>query len=455
MQKRWFGISLLAIFLITSGAVCKNQGDPPQSVTLNYWTVFNDQEDLKPLIAAYNAVYPQVKINVRRLTPEEYEDKLIESWAEGIGPDIFSVQNSHVGKFQDFIEPMPASLAMVATQADGKNVQYVPQTIRTISTQQLSSLFPQVVFDDAVLLHKGNSDDKATEKIFGLPYSLDTLALYYNKDMLSQAKIALPADTWEQFVEHVPKLTLVDVDNNIIQSGAALGTSNNVPNMFDIVSILMMQNGATMSNGNRVVFDGADSEQRDYFPGQQAVDFYTSFANEDVEWYTWNADQPDALEAFINGETAYFLGYHYQLNQIQNESGNMNFDIAPLPQVDINNDISYANYWLETVSINSKHPNEAWAFVEMVTTDQAISQQYLDATERPAALKTLIQQQQEDYILSIFANQSLTAESWYTGQEPAVAEEEFANMISAINEDRIDIPTAVRNTADKIELTYE
>jgi ABC-type glycerol-3-phosphate transport system substrate-binding protein len=148
------------------------------------------------------------------------------------------------------------------------------------------------VYDDVIFEHQSETDEIPSKKVFGLPLSMDTLVLYYNKDMLNRAKIALPPETWQQFVEQVPKLTLVDVDNNIIQSGAAIGTSNNVPRVMDIISLLMMQNGATMILGNQAEFGEADPEQKDYFPGAKALEFYTSFANPDVEWYSWNADQP-------------------------------------------------------------------------------------------------------------------------------------------------------------------
>lgn len=455
MKRTWVLLSLLGIVLVTSGAVCKNTGKPPKSVTLNYWTVANNNEDLKPLIEAYNARYPHVTINVKKVSAAEYENKLIKAWAQGEGPDIFSVENSHLGQFKDLIAPLPATLSVTVTEGTGNKAVYTPQTVRTVSTKQLNNLFPQVVYDDVVMLHKGSNKDKAAEKIFALPYTLDTLVLYYNKDLLDQAKIALAPTTWKQVTEQVPKLTLVDEDNNIIQSGIALGTGENIPRVFDIVSLLMMQNGATMNNGSRVLFASSNKEDRDHYPGQQAVEFYTSFANPTVEWYSWNQDQPDSLESFIEGNTAFFVGYYNQLAEIQKRNSNLHFDIAPIPQVDVNDDINYAHYWLETVTSNSKHQNEAWAFLEMITTDKAIMKKYLDVNKRPAALKTLLEQQQNDYVLSIFANQSLTAESWYTGKKPATAEEEFINMISAVNEERLDIPTAVSNTAEKIELTYE
>lgn len=457
MKRSLFGIALLWVGLITSGAVCRSSGKQPAAITLKYWTVYTQEEDIKPVIDAFQQQYPYISFAVRQFQPDEYENKLIQGWAEGNGPDIFSLPNSHLGAFTDLIEPLPASIKITAVTTKkslGRNETVVTkETLSSTSPRELSALFPQAIYDDVV-----KRNDQAAEPIdavYGLPMSFDSLVLYYNKDLLDRANIPLPAATWDDFVKQVPRLTLVDVDNNIIQAGAGLGTSANVPHFFDIISLLMMQNGAVMSNGRQVKFaDETDVGGNKSFPGNQAVEFYTSFASPEVAWYSWNTDQENALDSFIAGKLAYYIGYHYDLAAIQDRGDQLNFDISPIPQVDLNAAVNYANYSVETVSVNSAHPNEAWAFVEALTTDQVNVQSILDTTKQPAALRTLIEQQKEDFVLSIFSNQALTAQSWYAGKQPQAVADEFADMVDIINEDRLDVATAVSNTADKVELTY-
>lgn len=457
MKRSTVGLVLLCIGLVTSGAICRSAGKQPDSFTLQYWTVFTDSEHTTAVVDAFQAKYPYIDIKVETFRPEEYEDKLIEGWAEGNGPDIFSLPNSHIGAFTDLIAPLPTTLSMTSVtikeSLGRKETVIAKESIRGTSPQQVNTLFPQVVYDDVV---KSGADGA---QVYGLPIALDTLVLYYNKDLLDQANIPLPAATWDDFVKQVPLLTLVDINDNIIQSGAALGTSQNVPRMFDIVSLLMMQNGATMTSGSSVEFNRATERGGDTIPGVQAVDFYTSFANPAVEWYSWTADQPDALDQFVAGKTAYYLGYYYNLETIQDQGGQLNFGVAPVPQVsaDPQSAINYANYWVETVSVNSAHEAAAWAFVQALTTTEANVKTILESNPQPAALRTLIDTQQtgDDLTIAVFANQALTAQSWYAGKKPAETETAFADMIDIINEGRLDTLTAVENTADKIELTYE
>lgn len=454
------GLVLLGMMLLTSGAICRNSGTQPDAFTLKYWTVYTDTANIQPVIDAYQAKYPYISIEVTQYRPEEYEDKLIEAWAQGEGPDIFSLPNGHIGAFTDLITPIPANLKMTSvtvTKSLGQKQTLVEaETIKGIVPQQVSTLFPQVVYDDVV---KTGSDGKSLAKVYGLPISLDTMVLYYNKDLLDQANIPLPATTWDDFVKQVPELTLADVNDTIIQSGAALGTSSNIPRMFDIVSLLMMQNGATMTVGDSVTFDQPAERGDDAVPGIDAVNFYTSFANPAVEWYSWTAEKPDALEDFISGQTAYFLGYYYQLETIQDRGGQLSFDIAPVPQVssDPQAAVNVASYWVETVSVNSAKPDAAWTFVQALTTNEQNVTAILEANPQPAALRTIISDQQtgDDLTLAVFANEALSAQSWYAGKRPAEAEAAFADMIDIINEGRLDTTTAVTNTAAKVELTYE
>ena len=95
--------------------------------------------------------------------------------------------------------------------------------------------------------------------------------------------------------------------------------------------------------------------------------------------------------------------------------------------------------------------------MQALTTNEQNVTAILTSNPQPAALRTIISDQQtgDDLTLAIFANEALSAQSWYAGKKPAEAEAAFADMIDIINEGRLDTTTAVANTAGKVELTYE
>lgn len=457
MKKYIIGLFLISIFLITSGAICSKTGQMPDEIELTYWSAEHDEDDIKDIISSFEAIYPYVDIEYKKFNYDEYEDALINAWAKNQGPDIFSIPNAHVKKYYDYIYPLPQYVTVTTveeTSTLGKKelaIQEVKQS--AVSPSELNSQYIDAVYKDVVFKHKSPEEKEETSKIFGLPLSMDTLALYWNKDMLNQASISMPPSDWQSVVDHTKIITKIDKENNIIQSGIALGTSSNINDYFDILSILMMQFGATMTTEQGSVSFHQATEEKQY-PGREALEFYTKFAQEKWETYTWNDSKTGALDSFATGNLAYFIGYHRDLEQIKQLNPNLNFDIASLPQITADAQINYASYWVESVYANSPNQDIAWAFVQHLTNEKN-SQKYLETAEKPTARRNLINDQMEDYELAVFAEQGLTAQSWYHGDNPGEAKNLFAQMINDALEGNFTIEDIVNDTARKVQLTFE
>lgn len=456
MKKSIFGIFLIIIALTTIGAVCSKGGKVPAKFDLVYWSPEHYEDDIAGAISGFEAMYPYVNIEYKKYNYDEYEDMLINSWAKGQGPDVFSLPNTDTKKYYDLITPLPTAVSVttVETKSNFGKKETIVNTVsqKCMSVAELKNQFVDAVAKDAVFAHQGEKEAVEKEKIFGMPLSIDTLVIFYNKDLLNQAGITTAATNWQEIVDHTKLLTKIDKDNNLIQSGIALGAANNIDNYFDILSVLMMQYGAQMSDdSNRITFDrGIEGENR--VPGQQALDFYAKFAMPDWESYTWNSQQNSALESFASGRLGYYVGYHYNLEQLKKMAPNLNFDIAPLPQINSGNKVNYPSYWLESVSVNSKHQDMAWAFVQYLTS-KANSEKYLASAQKPAIRRELIAAQEDDYELAIFVEQALTAKSWYHGKNPAEAKSLFAAMIDQAVANTLPIADIVGSAARKIELT--
>ena len=447
--KNLLAIFLLCTFLVVGGLSCGGSDQPPAKVTLNYWRAWDDDAAIKPLIAAYQAARPYVHINYRKLRYEEYEQALLEGWADNAGPDIFSIQNTWVNKYQARLLPIPKQIQvyfMTSTQSLGKTqLTVTKKPITPLTTDKLAKDFIDVVPSDVVL----------GGQIYGLPLYVDNLALFYNKKLLANAQILTPPTTWDEFQEDVKKLTLVDDKGKFIQSGVALGTANNVPRSFDILSMLMMQNGTTMIGAGGASFNQPLPTDRTYLPGVSALQFYTDFANPGKKVYSWNNDMPDALESFMAGKVAFFFGYAYQVPVILAQAPKLDFDIAYLPQIPQNNKVTYANYWVETVWKRTKYPNEAWDFLQFITANSDRAKTYLDKTGRPAALKSLLPKQAESTRLEVFANQNPYAKSWYHGKDAIVAENIFKDMINQALLGELTYQQVINNAVARINQTLQ
>jgi multiple sugar transport system substrate-binding protein len=323
---------------------------------------------------------------------------------------------------------MPAEITMSYLVETGTiKKEIVPQlkTLPSLTVRELKTNFADVVAGD-VIFEDG--------QIYGLPLSIDTLALYYNRDLFNSAGITEAPKYWnKEFQQDVKKLTKQDPKKGIIQSGVAMGTANNVERYSDILTTLMMQNGAVMTIGPRVTFHSVpETIKTGYNPGLEALRFYSDFANPLKEVYSWNKDLPNSLQAFTSGNLAMFFGYSYHLEQIKALAPTLNFGIAKLPQIEGNPlSVNYANYWVNSVSKKSKHPAEAWDFIQFMTKEEN-AKIYLEKTKKPTALKSLITSQQGSEDLGVFAEQILSAKSWYKGKSVNDAERAIKEMIEMV-----------------------
>ena len=279
--------------------------------------------------------------------------------------------------------------------------------------------------------------------------------MFYNRDLLNKAGIAEPPKTWGEFQQAAKRLTKLDAQGNVIQAGAAMGTGANVERAADLVALLMMQNGTQMTDeSGAATFNliPAALRGRPTPPGEEAIVFYTDFANPTKEVYTWNAGMPNSMEAFVTGRSAFFFGYSYHIPTLRARAPKLDLAIAKIPQIEGNPETNYANYWVETVSKKSAHLNEAWDFIQFATSREQVPN-YLNVAKRPTALRALIGSQLEDLDLGIFASQVLTAKSWYRGKDPATAEKAIADMIDAVVRGDTTVREAINMAIGKVNQT--
>ena len=434
----------------TKGA-SKEVAQAARPVTLNWWRVFDDQSAVQPIIDAYRVLHPNVTIQYRKLRFDEYERELLNALAEDRGPDIISLHNTWIHGFEPKLAAMPASVVLPFQELQGsikKEVITKLKTVPLVSLTQLQERYVDTVYQDAVISSRNPKSGKFEEAIYGLPLALDTLALYYNRDMFNLAGIPEPPSTWSEFQVAVKKITKLDDKGNVLTSGAALGSSRNIERSSDILALLMMQNGAEMIGQNgAAVFDRVPRTFKDRAvpPGEGALTFYTDFANPLKEVYTWNETLPPSLTAFANGKTAMMLGYAYHLPQVRSRAPRMNLGIAPSPQVDGNPTVNFASYWLEAVSKKSKQQSWAWDFIRFATSSEQAAK-YMSLAGKPTALRGLVGSQLEDRDMGVFASQVLTAKSWYRGANSSAADSAFADMIDAV------LTGAVKDPRDALRL---
>ncbi|MFA5134968.1 MAG: extracellular solute-binding protein [Patescibacteria group bacterium] len=443
------GFIALVILGVVFIMLFQNPVTPPAKQTLTVWGVWDDTSDLREIIDGYQFLHPYVTVNYVKVRFEEYEDMLIKAWAKNTGPDIYMLPHSWVNKFRsdEFIAPMPVATNVYYYTTKKvlfqEQTEITPATEPSLTPARIKSDFVDVVYGDVVF----------NDQIYALPLAMDSLSMYYNRTLLGYARVAEPPVTWDEFTGVVTRIAVLDAEDNIIRAGAALGTYDNIPRASDIVTLLMMQNGTNMSDGKGVYFNTASGSDGTYFPGQEALRFYTDFAKNSKSVYTWNSTMPNALDSFADGRLAFFLGYRYQDEEIRSKASGIDYAIAPVPQVNAQTPISVANYWLYTVARQSPRSELAWNFVQYAASNQQV-RPYLANTGQVSALRAVINEQLQDPELAVFAQQALTARSWYHGRSPEEADEYFGIMVETVAAGTAGIKDAIDLAANKIQQGY-
>ncbi len=477
MRKKLIVFFLLFVFLFSSGFGCSKISSKVRKyttpITLNYWRVWDGPDDFAPLIAKYQRMHPFVRINYRKLRYSEYEKMLMDGFATNRGPDIFSIHNTWMRKYQskNLIGPVPSKITLAYMTVKGslkKELVPVLKTTNSINTNTLKKIFVDTVYPDVVIRGK-DSRGKYRNMIYGLPMALDTLALYYNKDLFNNAGIIYPPKYWNrEFQQNVKKLTKQNTRGEIIQSGIALGGVNNINRSTDILALFMMQNGTEMMRGGKVSFQLPSSRFNKQSPGLDALRFYTDFANPAKEVYSWNENLDNALDMFVRNKLAMMIGYKYLLPEIKARAPRLHFDVVPIPQIEKSSyKVNYANYWVEVVSkdilsnpANLKRGsfythlkyNTAWDFVQFITKEKQVYP-FLKRTKKLTVLRSLVDKQINDEEMKVFAEQILTAKSWYHGKNSNAMEAIMKEMILKAVRGQGDLNDIINMAASKVQQT--
>ena len=429
------------VFLLMQGVIPGLRDDSPigstgpAPLTLEFWNVFEDEDIYADLMADYKELNPHVTINYTKVNYSEYREKLRNAFANGNAPDIFAIHNTWLPQEQRRISVAPANLPSVL---------------------QLRSIYSPVVRFDFV-----RETEDGEELVYALPLAMETLGLFYNKDYFDAANIFSPPKTWEELLDFAKLFTQFDDEGRINISGIALGSADNINRSSDIVSLLMMQGGARMNNEilTEATFDdqvwvGEGASQKRFSPGKEALEFYLAFSDKTQSVYSWDADMPYSIDAFVEGKTAMMINYSHQIPVVMAKAPHLNFATAPVPQLrERTEDVNYASYWGLSVSKDSLNAQESWQFIDFMLEPENLKK-YLIAAHLPTARRDLILWQQQDDALRPFANQILSARSWYMG-DSAATEAVILDMIKSARVGERTIQESLEDAAARITVIIQ
>lgn len=330
-----FAIFLIIVFAIYFFVNSKLIGNKNGKVTLTYWGLWEDNRVMQGVISDFERENPNIKINYSKQDIKEYKDRLKTRIQNGTGPDIFRFHNTWVIQLLPVLSPFSSDV---------------------IGKEDFKKWFYPVIQSD--LTYNG--------AIYGVPFEIDTLSLFINKESFQAAGLSIPTN-WEDFLKTAKILTVKDENGKIKTSGAGIGTFDNITHAPDIISLFLIQNGADIRNLASTNKNASD-----------ALEFYTSFAK--GEGKIWDTTLDSSILAFSKGNLAMYFGYSWDVFIIKALNPNLSFEVVPVPHLPGRN-TTIASYWVEGVSAKSKYQKEAMLFMKFLTRKETEQKLFSDAVK--------------------------------------------------------------------------
>ncbi len=374
---------VLVLVLVGGGIYFfSGKSETQKEVTLTYWGMWEPEAVMQGIIGEWERENPNVKIRYLKQDKEDYRARLQSAFSRNEGPDIFRFH-------QTWVPMLKEDLAVV------------PDPV--VSELGLESGYFSIVKDS---LSVGG-------QYYGLPLMVDSLALFYNKDLLAAANLSPPRTWWG--LEEVAKKVAVRSEGRLTIGGVALGTTNNVDHWSDIIGLMIYQNGGSPAKPDNLTED--------------VLKYYLKFAKTNQ---VWDETMPRSTLAFASNRLAFYFGPSWRVFNLYEANPGLNFGITGVPQLPVVEgadweeaeagyaeltDVGWSTFWVEGVWNKSKNRDKAWEFLKFLSSPETMKKLYTAQSQLRQFGEIYPRQdlaeQIQDPLVQPFVEETKRAKNWY------------------------------------------
>jgi len=420
----------LAVALMIFGGLIKtpqkgsaNQIQASGSVTM--WGPFLSNS-VSELVNTFNGDNENITLSYVGKNSQNYDVELLEAFASGQAPDIIILPHNLISRYSD----------------------------KVVILNEVA--FPERSFKD--LYSQGSEIFRIPGGTVGLPLGVDPLVMYYNRDLLDSGGIVKPPQFWnDDFLTFVQAVTQANPDDlDIDVAATALGETSNIKHSTEILSTLWMQLGNSITTFNQSSLPESlikEPSTVSNSPGATGLEYFTQFVDASNDLYTWNKAMPEARDAFAAEKLAVYFGFASELLEIQRKNPNLNFDVAPLPQIkELNKKITYGNFYALAIPKTSANASGALGVAGALTTG-AYNVNLLGSFSLQPVRRDLLAVNPPNPYQKIFYNSALIARGWYN-PNPVTLDSILKNMVDGVNSGRLTPDRAIVEVNQKINEAF-
>jgi ABC-type glycerol-3-phosphate transport system substrate-binding protein len=432
-----FQIILTGIFVVCiiggviAFATYKGSSTDTKLPAITIWGTFPSEKFTQFVNNVSMASTQQLNITYTQISEANFDKTFIEALARGQGPDAVLLPQDMLHKHEDKVVMIPYSLLTQRTFLD----TYIRQAE----------------------LYLGKNG------ILALPFVVDPLVMYWNRDSFTNAGIASYPKYWDEFTDLNTKLTVKDVNSNIRKSAIAMGEFGNIFHAREILGTLLLQ------TGNPVTYRDPNSGESSFlisaigntnYQGTKtslpALNFFTQFSNPRDANYSWNRSLPNSKNFFLSGNLATYFGFASEINDIRAKNPNIDFDIAPIPQIrqKVNSSSNRATYGMMygfSIVRSSKDVNSALTVLQILLNPKALSEM-ISLSYLPPVRKDMISQGIDDPYLSIFYDSALISKGWLDTNK-VESNRIFQSIVESVTSGRKTAVDALQNGSNEFNIS--
>jgi ABC-type glycerol-3-phosphate transport system substrate-binding protein len=360
-------------------------------------------------------------VSYTEIDERTFENTLVNAIAEGKSPDLVIIPHTLLVSYRTKLQPI--------------SFERIP--VRT---------FRNTYIDGAEIFMRSDG-------IYGIPFAVDPLVMYWNRDLFSSGGLAQPPQTWESLVsETVKSLVRTNDELAITQSAIAFGEYVNVLHAKDVLSMLFLQAGSdiVIEKDQGYVVTLAQEAKDSLTAGDAALTFYTQFVQPTNELYSWNRSKNLDRKEFLSGTLALYFGKGSEKEALSRENANLNFDIAPVPQssgVTVERD--YGDFYAFSIPRASQNTGGAIAVAEYLGSS-AVSQIIADAYGFAPVQRALLAGGSTDPFKSIIYSSALISRGWLD-PSPKESGVIFQTMIEGVTSGRVRMKSVIIDAVHGLE----
>ncbi|MCI0566387.1 hypothetical protein L0Y46_04305, partial [bacterium] len=139
----------------------------------------------------------------------------------------------------------------------------------------------------------------------------------------------------------------------------------------------------------------------------------TDFSDPLKTVYSWNRSLKESRDAFLAQDLAVYFGFASELSSLRSKNPNLDFDVAPVPQVRDHPFRSTLAHMNATAVMKTSKQKPLAFFVASLLTSQEISKIISSEMRLPPVRRDLLSAKPTDAFMNVFYDSALISKSWF------------------------------------------